>query len=77
MKKTATLIAITTVSALALSACSSTWNGVKEDTRENVQAVGDGVEKGWDKTKEAARDGANAVGRGMSNAGEKLQNATE
>lgn len=35
----AMLIAIGT-----MVACSDTWSGVKEDTRENTQAVGQGVQ---------------------------------
>lgn len=29
---------------MAIAACSDTWSGVKEDTRENTQAVGQGVQ---------------------------------
>ena len=52
--------------AFILSACSSTWHGVKEDTANNI-----------DNTREAVRKGSNAVGRGISNVGEKIENATE
>ena len=67
---------ILAITAIGLSACSSTWHGVKEDTARNVDKTESGLEKGWDKTKEAVRKGGNAVGRGLSHAGEKLENAT-
>ena len=54
---------ILAITAIGLSACSSTWHGVKEDTANNI-----------DHTREAVRK---AVGRGISNVGEKLENATE
>ena len=54
------------ITSNGLSACSSTWNGVKEDTANNI-----------DQTREAVRKGSNAVGRGISNVGEKIENATE
>jgi len=63
--------------ALALAACSSTWHGMKEDTSENLEKTGDGIERGWDKTKDAVKRGGNAVGRGISHVGEKIENATE
>ena len=31
--------------ALGLAACSETWQGAKEDTRENVKTTGQGMEK--------------------------------
>ncbi|GBD43274.1 hypothetical protein HRbin40_00743 [bacterium HR40] len=34
---------------LLLAACGDTWQGAKKDTRENVQAVGKGVEKAGEK----------------------------
>ncbi len=41
--------------ALALlGACSSTWGGVKEDTRDNVKAVGQGVQKAGEKIEKQA-----------------------
>jgi hypothetical protein len=30
---------------LGLAACSETWKGAKEDTRENVKTTGEGLEK--------------------------------
>ena len=57
---------ILAISALGLSACSSTWHGVKEDPASNIYH-----------TREAVRKGSNAVGRGISNVGEKIENATE
>ena len=61
---------ILAITAIGLSACSSTWHGVKhgvkEDTANNI-----------DNTREAVRKGSNAVGRGISHVGEKIENATE
>ena len=57
---------ILAITAIGLSACSSTWHGVKEDTANNI-----------DHTREAVRKGSNAVGRGISNVGEKIELATE
>lgn len=57
---------MTSIAAIALSACANTWHGVKEDTADNVG-----------RTKEAVREGGNAVGRGISHVGERIENATE
>ena len=57
---------ITTLAALTLAACSSTWSGVKQDTSHNVS-----------RTKDAVKEGGNAVGRGITHVGEKIENATE
>ena len=54
-----------------------TWHGVKEDTANTVEKVGNGIEHGWDKTQSAVKKGGNAVGRGISHVGEKIENATE
>jgi predicted small secreted protein len=35
--------------SVGLAACGSTWEGAKEDTKENVEAVGEGVETGGEK----------------------------
>ena len=57
---------ITTLAALTLAACSSTWSGVKQDTSHNVS-----------RTKDAVKEGGNAVGRGITHVGEKIEEATE
>ena len=57
---------ILAITAIGLSACSSTWSGVKQDTSHNVS-----------RTKEAVKEGGNAVGRGITHVGEKIENATE
>ncbi len=31
--------------AFGLASCSETWKGVQEDTKENVKATGEGIEK--------------------------------
>lgn len=38
----AALVLVTSMWAIA--ACSGTWSGVKEDTRDNTRAVGQGVQ---------------------------------
>ena len=67
---------ILAITAIGLSACSSTWHGVKEDTATTVEKVDNGIEHGWDKTQSAVKKGGNAVGRGISHVGEKIENAT-
>lgn len=44
MRTFAGLLAIA-VTVSMIGACSSTWQGVKEDTRENTRAVGQGVQE--------------------------------
>lgn len=65
MKKYTVLLA---VSALALPACSNTWQGIKADSTENkqhleraVDKVQDAAAEGWDKTKEATKEGLHKV----------------
>lgn len=41
-------------SPLLLAGCGDTWQGVKKDTKENVRAVGKGVEKAGEKIQDAA-----------------------
>jgi predicted small secreted protein len=38
-------VLVATLLALGLAACSKTWEGAKEDTRENVKTTGQGLEK--------------------------------
>lgn len=38
------LPAIAILLALGMAACGDTWRGVKEDTRDNVRATGEGIE---------------------------------
>ena len=66
-----------TLTATLLAACSGTWHGVKSDTANTVEKVGNGIEHGWDKTQSAVKKGGNAVGRCISHVGEKIENATE
>ncbi len=68
---------ITTLAALTLAACSSTWSGAKDDTSRNWDKTENAAERGWDKTKAAVKKGGNAVGRGMTHVGEKIEEATE
>ena len=51
-----------TLTATLLAACSGTWHGVKSDTANTVEKVGNGIEHGWDKTQSAVKKGGNAVG---------------
>ncbi len=45
-----------------LAACGDTWSGMKEDTGENMEAVGDTVSKaGEDVKKDAERNSATAL----------------
>lgn len=37
--------------AVGVGACSETWKGVKEDTKENVHTTGQGVEKAGENIK--------------------------
>jgi predicted small secreted protein len=37
--------------AFGVAACSDTWEGMKEDTRENVQTTGEGIEKAGENIK--------------------------
>lgn len=39
---------------LLLAGCGDTWQGVKKDTKENVSAVGKGIEKAGEKIQKAA-----------------------
>lgn len=43
-------LAIIAISLLTLgaAACSETWEGAKEDTRDNVKATGEGIEETGD-----------------------------
>ncbi|MFO1153526.1 MAG: hypothetical protein U1E42_07645 [Rhodospirillales bacterium] len=39
------LMLLAMVAAFGLAACAETWQGVKQDTRDNVNTVGRGVER--------------------------------
>lgn len=80
MKK---LFALTLLS-FGLSACSSTWHGLKSDASRNFGKTEKKVEHGWDKTKEvssnawektgnAVKKGTKAVGEGVSKTGEYIE----
>ena len=49
MNETLRYVRLTVVAASLLAfgaaACSNTWSGVKEDTKENVKSTGQGLEK--------------------------------
>jgi predicted small secreted protein len=40
---------------LATSACSETWRGAKQDTKDNVESVGKGVEKAGEKIQDSVK----------------------
>ena len=48
-----TLLAM--VAVIGLSACGDTWRGVKQDTRDNTEAVGRGVERAGEKIQQQAQ----------------------
>ncbi len=50
------VIAVSSIGlAFGLAACGSTWEGMKEDTKDNVEATGEGIEKTGEKIKESAQ----------------------
>ena len=49
------LMIVVAVLVLGLAACGQTWQGVKQDTRENTQAVGRGVERAGEKIQQQAQ----------------------
>lgn len=40
---------------IAMTACSETWRGAKQDTKDNVESVGRGVEKAGEKIQESVK----------------------
>ena len=44
-------LALLTLTVLGLSACGDTWQGLKEDTGENLEATGKAIEKAGEKVK--------------------------
>jgi predicted small secreted protein len=49
------LALVASVALFGLAACGDTWRGVKQDTRENVDAVGQGVEKAGEKIQQSTK----------------------
>jgi hypothetical protein len=49
-------LALILVFGSMLAACGSTWSGMKEDTGENMEAVGDTVSKAGEDVKEDAEE---------------------
>ncbi len=43
MRKVVVVLAVL-IGMAAIASCSETWSGIKEDTRDNTQAVGQGVQ---------------------------------
>jgi predicted small secreted protein len=50
--KRATVLTAILLAALALAGCGDTWQGVKKDTGENIEATGEAIEKAGEKIKE-------------------------
>ena len=48
------LVLAVSLLTVGLAACSETWEGAKEDTRENVKATGQGIEKAGEKIQKQA-----------------------
>lgn len=71
--KNVNAVLVLALTALGLTACSSTWSGAKHDTARNVERTGSGIEKGWGATKSAVKKGGQTVGQGISKAGEKIE----
>ena len=40
---------------IGLSACAETWEGAKEDTKENVEATGESIEKAGDNIEKSVK----------------------
>ena len=49
------LMLLAMMAVFGLAACGQTWQGVKEDTRENTHAVGRGVERAGEKIQQQAQ----------------------
>lgn len=48
-------LGIALVLGLNLAACGDTWRGMKKDTGENMEAVGESVDKAGEKVEESAQ----------------------
>lgn len=68
---------LATLTGLTLTACSSTWQGLKQDSQHNAARVESGAEAAWDKTKDVAKQSGQAVGKGLSKAGEKIESISQ
>lgn len=53
--KRITLCFATVATCLVLAACSSTWSGVKEDSKDIGHSVGKGLEKAGEKIQEMTK----------------------
>jgi hypothetical protein len=50
------MILLSLVLGLGLAACGDTWRGMKQDTGENLEAVGGGMEKAGENVKDDAKE---------------------
>jgi predicted small secreted protein len=55
MKRFSFSLALASLALVALTACSSTWSGVKQDTKEITHSVGKGLEKAGDKIQDMTK----------------------
>ena len=48
-------MSVVLVFGLGLAACGDTWRGLKKDTGENIEAVGEGLDRTGEKVEEDAQ----------------------
>jgi predicted small secreted protein len=48
-------LSLAVILGLGLAACGDTWQGVKKDTGQNMEAVGEGIDKTGEKVEESAK----------------------
>jgi predicted small secreted protein len=48
-------LSLALVFGLGLAACGDTWRGMKQDTGENMEAVGETLDRGGEKVEESAQ----------------------
>ena len=64
---------------LGLSACASTWDGIKDDASRNsnkaeanLKETGDAIERQWDRTKEGTQKRLDSTGNAIKEGWQKL-----
>lgn len=50
-----TMAMLAAILAVGVAACGDTWQGAKKDTRDNVKATGEGVEKAGEKIQKSVQ----------------------
>jgi predicted small secreted protein len=48
-------LSLVVVLGLGLAACGDTWQGMKKDTGQNMEAVGEGIDKTGEKVEDSAK----------------------